>query len=128
MNNRQAAEGRIGIALALPGGSTFAGGRHQLVVLNFAQCANSSDLPLISFTDAPIAREVVDLSANRLKAVFKDASGANPIEDAQFFVTQQYLDFSTGSRQRGTRLPGRRRSRLSWLQASISVSGCQIRW
>jgi len=93
VNKLEAAEGRVGIALALPGGSTFAGGRHQLVVLTFALRADSSDLPLIVFTDQPIAREVVDLNANRLKAVFKDTSGVNPLDDVQFFVTQHYLDF-----------------------------------
>jgi hypothetical protein len=93
VNKQEAAAGRVGIALALPGGSTFAGGRHQLVVLTFAIRADASDLPAISFTDLPIAREVVDLKADRLKAVFKDASAVNPLEDTQFFVTQQYLDF-----------------------------------
>jgi len=93
VNKLEAAAGRVGLALALPGGSSFAVGRHQLVVLTFALRADASELPLISFTDQPIAREVVDLNANRLKAVFKDASGGNPLEDAQFFVTQHYLDF-----------------------------------
>src|SRR5207253_4084305 len=72
VNKLEVAKGRVGIALALPAGVTLAGGRHQLVVLTFALRADASELPLISFTDQPIAREVVDLNANRLKAVFKD--------------------------------------------------------
>ncbi len=93
LNKLEVAQGRLGIALALPAGTTLGGGRHQLLVLTFALPADASDLPLISFTDLPIAREVVDLNANGLKAVFKDAAGANPLEDSQFFVTQHYLDF-----------------------------------
>src|SRR5205823_4426317 len=36
VNKLEATAGRVGLALALPAGSTFASGRHQLVVLTFA--------------------------------------------------------------------------------------------
>ena len=101
VNKLEAAEGRVGLALALPGGSTFAGGRHQLVVLTFASRADASELPLISFTDQPIAREVVDLNANGVKAVFRGASGVNPLDHAQIFVTQHYLNFLNQTPDRG---------------------------
>jgi hypothetical protein len=49
---------------------------------------------LIGFSDKPIKREVVDVNANRVKTMFQDSrEGGNPIEDAQFFVAQHYLDF-----------------------------------
>jgi hypothetical protein len=82
----------VGVALALPGGRTFASGRHQLVVLTFARRTDASDLPLISFTDLPIAREVVDVNANPLKAIFKDASAVNPLEETQLLFMQPYSD------------------------------------
>ena len=93
VNKLEATAGRVGLALALPGGSSFAVGRHQLVVLTFALRGDASELPLISFTDQPIAREVVDLNARRVKAVFSSAAGVNPLDDAQIFVTPHYLDF-----------------------------------
>lgn len=93
VNHLNAARGRIGIALALPGGSAFSSGRHQLVMLTFALRSDSSELPAISFADLPIAREVVDLNANRLTAVFHDRSDGDPLAGAQFFVSQHYLDF-----------------------------------
>jgi hypothetical protein len=93
VNSQQTTNGRVGIALALPAGQTFGAGRHQLVVLTFVLRTNASDLPLIGFADQPIRREVVDLDANSLRADFEDLLGANPIDDAQFFVAQQYLDF-----------------------------------
>ena len=123
VNKLEAAEGRVGLALALPGGSTFAGGRHQLVVLTFASRADASELPLISFTDQPIAREVVDLNANGLKAVFKDASEANPLEDAPFFVTQHYLDFLNRTQTVEDLLTGRSRSRSVVRMPPVSVRG-----
>jgi hypothetical protein len=93
VNKREAAKGRVGIALALPTGSTFASGRHQLVVLAFALRSDSSKLPAIGFTDLPIAREAVDVNANQRNAIFHNSTEANPLEDAQFFVYQHYLDF-----------------------------------
>ncbi|HKZ03624.1 MAG TPA: DUF4214 domain-containing protein, partial [Pyrinomonadaceae bacterium] len=101
VNKLEATKGRVGIALALPAGRTFALGKHQLVVLTFAVPADGSEPGAIFFTDQPIGREVVDLNANRLAATFQDALGVNPLEDARFFVQQQYLDFLNRSGESG---------------------------
>ena len=94
VNKLEAAEGRVGIALALPAGSSFGPGTHQAVLLTFAAQADSSETMLIGFTDKPIAREVVDINANSVKTLFQEPlAGMNPLEDAQFFVAQHYLDF-----------------------------------
>jgi hypothetical protein len=47
------------------------------------------------FSDLPIDREVVDLKANPINTSFVgvNADALNPIDDAQYFVQQQYLDF-----------------------------------
>jgi uncharacterized delta-60 repeat protein len=93
VNQLKAAKGRIGLALALPPGAIFARGRHQLAMLTFKLRSDSSDMPPIGFVDLPIAREVVDLNANQLKAVFYGDTATNPLDATQFFVLQHYLDF-----------------------------------
>jgi uncharacterized protein (TIGR03437 family) len=75
LNTSQTGQGRIGIAVALSTGRTFAAGARELVNVTFTITANA--LPattLISFGDQPIARQVVDASANTLPATY--TSGA----------------------------------------------------
>jgi hypothetical protein len=47
------------------------------------------------FSDLPIDREVVDVRAKLIQTTFvkEKADERNPIEDAQYFIQQQYLDF-----------------------------------
>jgi hypothetical protein len=94
VNKLEAANGRVGIALALPTGRSFGVGKHQVVVVRFAAQADLNETMLIGFSDKPVDREVVDVNANSVKSLFLDSrEGMNPIEDAQFFVAQHYLDF-----------------------------------
>jgi hypothetical protein len=50
---------------------------------------------MLRFADLPIEREVADLNATPMKTAFVIDGGSdkNPIDDAEFFVRQQYLDF-----------------------------------
>jgi hypothetical protein len=94
VNELEIEQGRVGIALALPAGTTFGLGRHQVVVLTFKAKADESETMLTGFSDQPVAREVVDMDANPMRNLFQQPdSGINPLEDAQFFVAQHYLDF-----------------------------------
>jgi IPT/TIG domain-containing protein/uncharacterized protein DUF4214 len=95
VNLKEAGKGRIGIALALPVGQTFGTGTHRVVLLTFTASADLSESGLVRFTDKPIAKEVVDVDGNTMKAIYQEPTllGRNPIDDAQFFVTQQYEDF-----------------------------------
>ncbi|HEY6073018.1 MAG TPA: DUF4214 domain-containing protein, partial [Anaerolineales bacterium] len=94
VNELESKEGRVGIALALPAGQTFGPGTHQVITLNFAAAAGVSEKMLFGFADQPIAREVVDINANSKKTLFQEPlGGTNPLEEAQFFVAQHYLDF-----------------------------------
>ncbi len=71
VNTSQAAQGRLGIALALPIGQSFTPGTHQLVVVNFNVASNAStNATTISFGDQPIVRSVSDESAASLSAIF----------------------------------------------------------
>jgi hypothetical protein len=94
VNSLEADKGRVGIALALPTGSTIGAGKHQVVLLTFKANSTESGALLMGFTDQPVAREIVDVKANVMPNSFEQpANGINPLEDPQFFVTQQYLDF-----------------------------------
>ncbi|HKZ78604.1 MAG TPA: IPT/TIG domain-containing protein, partial [Pyrinomonadaceae bacterium] len=68
--NSIAASGRIGIALALPAGQTFAAGTRQVVVVTFNIPLASSGSTSVAFSDTPIGREIVDVAASPLGATF----------------------------------------------------------
>lgn len=71
VNTLQSASGRIGIALALPSGQSFAAGTRQLVVITFAVAANAvAGQSAITFGDLPIARETSDPNANALMTAY----------------------------------------------------------
>jgi Domain of unknown function (DUF4214) len=95
INRVNSGKGRVGIALALPTERAFDAGKHQIVTLNFVMRADVEGAPALEFSDLPIDREVVDVRATPLKAAFvrQKADDKNPIDDTQFFVQQQYLDF-----------------------------------
>jgi hypothetical protein len=71
LNLNGAASGRVGVALALPPGQTLGAGRRQVVALRFAAVSGRIGKPgPISFTDQPVARELLDVEANPLPAAF----------------------------------------------------------
>ncbi len=75
VNGLQAANGRVGLAVALPAGQGFAAGVRQILTLTFtAAAAGNGANSALSFSDSPIAREVSDPFANILPATF--TSGA----------------------------------------------------
>jgi hypothetical protein len=69
INSDEAAQGRLGFAMALPPGRTIAPGAHQLAVVIFAALENEEwDSLDIGFGDYPVAREVTGVEANVLPA------------------------------------------------------------
>jgi Calx-beta domain-containing protein/uncharacterized protein DUF4214 len=74
VNSSSASVGRVGIALALPAGASFAAGTRQIVVLTFNVPASGNGSTTIAFGDSPIAREVVDINANILDASYTPAT------------------------------------------------------
>jgi hypothetical protein len=66
----QAARGRLGVALAMPTGQTIAAGQRRIVVLTFTAGPGASATKLISFGDLPVMREVSDVNARALPALF----------------------------------------------------------
>ncbi len=71
VNANQALAGRLGLALSLPPGARFSAGSTELVTVRFTVSALSNNIiTALSFGDVPIAREVVDASAQDLPATF----------------------------------------------------------
>ena len=72
VNARQGANGRIGVAMALPPNRKLPAGARQIAVLTFRSRSGNipPSSPVIEFTDSPVAREVVDVNAKRLRAGF----------------------------------------------------------
>jgi hypothetical protein len=72
VNARQSANGRIGVAMALPPNRKLPARARQIAVLTFRPRSGNipPSSPAIEFTDSPVAREVVDVNARRLRARF----------------------------------------------------------
>jgi len=67
VNSSETAQGRIGIALALPTGTVLRAGDNDLVVLQFVPIHRSRKPLSPAFVDFPVARSLVDGKANRLR-------------------------------------------------------------
>ncbi|MEK7830434.1 MAG: kelch repeat-containing protein [Acidobacteriota bacterium] len=68
-NTIQAANGRVGIALALSTGQAFAAGNRQLLVVTFAALnSGTGATTTVTIGDQPVGREIVDAAANSLNA------------------------------------------------------------
>ncbi len=75
VNALQAAQGRLGVVMAQPAGQTFAAGTRQLVVVTFSIPANAvAGTAQISFGNQPVAREIVDVTANPLQTSYTDGA------------------------------------------------------
>jgi hypothetical protein len=94
INSTSISKGRVGFALALGVDRAFPPGRHELMTITFTSPKGVGESIGLEFSNTPIDREVVDQKANPLRASFVSTrAGVNPIEDAQYFVQQHYLDF-----------------------------------
>ena len=80
VNQAQLNLGRVGIGIALPSGQSFASGARQILTVTFSVPQSSSvNTTTISFGDQPIAREVVDATANVLQTNYlPDVVTLNP--------------------------------------------------
>ena len=71
-NTNQTAQGRLGLAVALPAGQKFAAGTRQLTVVTFSIAAAApAGMTMLDFDDLPSAREVSDVSAVALPASYQ---------------------------------------------------------
>ncbi|MDX2041846.1 MAG: BACON domain-containing carbohydrate-binding protein [Acidobacteriota bacterium] len=69
--NRQAeAEGKLGFMFAYPTGKTLPPGEIRLFTVTFTPVEAVADALFVGFGDAPLAREISDVNANRLPSNF----------------------------------------------------------
>lgn len=69
VNASQATRGRIGIALALPAGESFASGDHEILQVCFRVAPGGGvETTPLSLCDTPIGRDVVNVEANTVTA------------------------------------------------------------
>ncbi len=73
LNAARAAEGRLGLAIAVAAGSSFRAGGRQLVVLRFTVLAEAAS-EAIGFGDSPIRREIAGVTAHELTATYHPAA------------------------------------------------------
>lgn len=80
VNEAEAAEGRLGFLLALPTGAKLSAGQRQLALVRFVRIAGSTKGDqangAISFSDLPVARELVDVEGSALSAEYFGSSGS----------------------------------------------------
>lgn len=70
-NTSQTAQGRLGIAISLPTGQTFAAEVRQIATVTFTVAASTAGTTTpIGFGDQPIRREIVDTGANPLSSTY----------------------------------------------------------
>ncbi|MGO8931518.1 MAG: immunoglobulin domain-containing protein, partial [Limisphaerales bacterium] len=82
-NATQAANGKLGVILALPPAQAFAAGTQEMVEVTFMTAVRTNDFSTtVSFGDVPIGRELSDASGNLLGATY--ASGVVWIQAAAF--------------------------------------------
>lgn len=75
INTTMAGFGKVGIALALPGGQKLVTGKQPIAIVTFTVlAAETVSNTFLNFGDQPIPREVVDASANAVAANFSGAT------------------------------------------------------
>ncbi|MGH9939435.1 MAG: SBBP repeat-containing protein, partial [Blastocatellia bacterium] len=71
MNSMQAANGRVGVAMALPAGQTFTAGTKKLVTVTFTIPSGGTVTTIpVTFGDQPVAREVAGVNAEVLQTTW----------------------------------------------------------
>ena len=74
LNTNDAANGRVGLVLALPAGQTFAVGLRQLLTVTLMPATNAGGTMTVTLGDAPVSREVVNAAAQGLTANWQAAT------------------------------------------------------
>jgi hypothetical protein len=91
VNTDQLSAGRLGLALALAPGNTFAAGTEELVKVNFRAAASPGNYS-VGFGDQPVAREVSDSLASTLAADYISGSVViNPLPTLRVVRSDQAI-------------------------------------
>lgn len=75
VNSNQAANGRVGLAMALPAGKALKAGKQILVQVKFTGLtANNAASTALSFGDQPIRRQLADANANSISGSYENGT------------------------------------------------------
>lgn len=75
VNSNQAANGRIGLALALPAGKALKEGKQTLMLVRFTALAGSNlSSTTLNFSDQPIRRQLADAHANSISGSYENGT------------------------------------------------------
>ncbi len=110
-NTSATGDGFVGVAIALPAGTSFPEGTNQLLNLTFRTVlTNALRLSTLTFGDSPTRREIVNAAANPVEVTW--ANGSLTINPADY-------EGDVGPRPDGDR----RFSLADWVQAGRFVAG-----
>ncbi len=74
-NANQAAQGRFGVALSLPGNAVFEAGIRQVAVVTFTVASGTSaSSTFLNFGNTPVVRQISSMDAQSLSAVYQGCS------------------------------------------------------
>lgn len=75
VNANDAANGRVGFALALSAGKSFSAGNYNILKIQFqALPVSAASTTFVGFGDGPVVREAADVNAVVVPIIFQDAS------------------------------------------------------
>ena len=94
-NSKEADQGRVGIALALPAGRSFGPGKHQVLVFRFTS-PTAGEKTVLSFGDTPVSPEVVDVNATPMKSIFEESDALDQAK-LLLLLPDYHLDVMLGS-------------------------------
>lgn len=95
INTNELAQGKLGIALALPSNSQFVTGIREVVKLQFRAAASADGPQAVVFGDQPIAREVVSPLADVLPASYSTGLiSVSPLPEIEATMNEQVLTLS----------------------------------
>ena len=73
-NTNQAAQGRLGFALAYQGDGCFAAGTNEVLQVNFLSATSDAGNSTVSFGDQPVPRDLADTNAASVTASYQSAT------------------------------------------------------
>jgi hypothetical protein len=74
VNPSQVANGKLGVAIALPAGASLPAGTRELLIVTFSVSSAASGNTTVSFGDSPIGREIVDANVFELTGTYQQGS------------------------------------------------------
>jgi hypothetical protein len=100
VNSSQAAAGKVGIALSLPPGNTFAAGSREIANIRFTPTATGVGTNTVSFTNQPVAQVASNPNADEVGVGFVSGTwhghGGGPANFGHYAIHHQRIALLAG--------------------------------